>query len=171
MDLHPNQSLLDYEMMKRERNPKTTSPRHGVEAASTPSEVVTAFIAAFNRRDIDGALALVTDDVEYDNVPMGKVFGPEAMLELLSNGITARATAIEWLVLRQVAEGDTVLNERLDRFLLDDRWVEIPVAGVFETRDGRIALWRDFFDDQTVKGQLTSGPAHDLDDANVRHPR
>jgi len=48
------------------------------------------------------------------------------------------------------APGDVVLNERSDRFRSGDRWFELPVAGVFVVRDGRIQLWRDYFDRDTL---------------------
>ena len=32
------------------------------------------------------------------------------------------------------------------RFRAGDRWVEIPLAGVFKIRHGQITLWRDYFD-------------------------
>ena len=51
------------------------------------------------------------------------------------------------------------MNERLDRFQLGGGWVEVPVAGLFVLRDGRIALWRDYFDLATYRRQTgpTSG--------------
>ena len=36
--------------------------------------------------------------------------------------------------------------ERLDRFSVGGKPVELPIAGVFEIRDGKIAAWRDYFD-------------------------
>jgi len=45
----------------------------------TPLETVNAFIQAIENRNVDAAIALVSDNCEYDNVPMGKVFGPEAI--------------------------------------------------------------------------------------------
>jgi len=40
-----------------------------------------------------------------------------------------------------------VMNERSDRFRVGDAWIDLPVAGVFEVGgDGRITLWRDYFD-------------------------
>ena len=50
------------------------------------------------------------------------------------------------MIHHQVAQGDAVMNERNDRFLVGDRWIELPVAGLFVLRDGKIALWRDYFD-------------------------
>jgi len=110
------------------------------------SELVTAFIKAIELGDLDAALALVTDDVVYDNVPFGPVVGPDQIRTILGGGITRAAEKIEWIVTRQVAEGDVVMNERVDRFLINGMWLEISVAGVFVLREGRIALWRDFFD-------------------------
>jgi limonene-1,2-epoxide hydrolase len=39
------------------------------------------------------------------------------------------------------------MNERVDRFTMaDGKDVAIRVAGVFEIRDGKVAVWRDYFD-------------------------
>lgn len=118
-----------------------------------PSDVVTALITACEARDIDAACALVTDDIEYDNVPIGKVFGPEGVRTVLSGGVMAEAREIEWVVHRQVAQGSTVMNERTDRFLVGDRWLEIPIGAVFEVRDGKVSLWRDYFDLESYRRQ------------------
>ncbi|MGB6551992.1 MAG: limonene-1,2-epoxide hydrolase family protein, partial [Candidatus Binataceae bacterium] len=54
---------------------------------------------------------------------------------------------IEFKVLRAAANGNTVFNERIDIFDLGNgKKIELPVAGVFEVRGGKIALWRDYFD-------------------------
>ena len=119
----------------------------------SPGETVTALIEACERRDLDAVCALVTDDIEYDNVPIGKVFGPDGVRSVLSGGVTAAASQVEWVVHRQVENGDTVMNERTDRFLVDGRWIEIPIAAVFEVRDGRVALWRDYFDLESYRRQ------------------
>jgi limonene-1,2-epoxide hydrolase len=119
----------------------------------SPGDIVTALIEACERRDLDSVCALVTDDIEYDNVPIGKVFGPDGVRSVLSGGVTAAASQVEWVVHRQVENGDTVMNERTDRFLVDGRWIEIPIAAVFEVRDGRVALWRDYFDLESYRRQ------------------
>lgn len=119
----------------------------------TPDETVTALVAACEARDLDAVCALVTDDIEYDNVPIGAVHGPDGVRSVLSGGVTAAAEQVEWVVLNQVASGDVVMNERIDRFLVDGRWIEIPIAAVFRLRDGRVCLWRDYFDLETYRRQ------------------
>ena len=42
-----------------------------------------------------------------------------------------------------------VFTERVDRFRIMGKQVALPVAGVFEIRNGKIAAWRDYFDMQT----------------------
>ena len=68
--------------------------------------------------------------------------------------LLASAESSEWVVHREVASDDLVMNERTDRFLVNGNWIELPVAGVFELRDGRIALWRDYFDLETIMKQM-----------------
>ena len=122
----------------------------------TPAETVDAFIAALERKDLEAALELLAEDVEYDNVPMGKVHGREQVRATLGPMITACST-IEWVVHRQAAQDHLVLNERLDRFEMPFGWLEVPVAGVWEVHDGLITLWRDYFDEPTYRRQLPGG--------------
>lgn len=119
----------------------------------TPGELVTALVRACEARDLDRACSLVTDDIEYDNVPMGKVYGPEGVRKVLSAGVTQEATDIEWRVLEQIEQGDIVMNERVDCFLVGGTWIEIPIAALFKVRDGKICLWRDYFDLDTYRKQ------------------
>lgn len=115
----------------------------------TPDELVRSFIKHIEAKDLDSACALMTEDCEYDNVPMSKVFGIEAVKQVLGP-FTAGCSEIDWVIVRQSSAGDmtsgVVLNERIDRFKMGERWVELPLAGVFEVKNGKIALWRDYFD-------------------------
>ncbi|MFN2591099.1 MAG: limonene-1,2-epoxide hydrolase family protein [Actinomycetota bacterium] len=118
-----------------------------------PTEVVTAFLGAITRADYDRAFELVTDDLEYDNVPVPVIHGAAEARMFLENFLSA-VDETEWVVHRLMADGDAVFTERTDRFRFGDRWIDLPVAGVFELRDGKIALWRDYFDLQTALGVM-----------------
>lgn len=121
-----------------------------------PADVVTAFLQAIGRRDFDAAFALVTDDLEYDNVPVPAIHGAAQARSWLENFL-ALVEEIDWQVHRLIADGDVVVTERTDRFRITGRWIDLPVAGVFEVRDGKIALWRDYFDFQTALGATQPG--------------
>ena len=102
---------------------------------------------------------MVSDDCEYDNVPITKVFGKEAMIQILSDFLAA-ATKVEWLIHHQVSDGDmehgVVMNERTDRFEMDGRWIELDIAGLFVVSNGKIALWRDYFDRESFTKALAT---------------
>lgn len=122
----------------------------------SPLEIVNAFLRAAAARDYDTALPLLADDVEYQNMMLPPVHGHAGVRETLE-GLLALCTDSEWVVRREVAQGDLVMNERTDRFRIGDTWTDLPVMGVFELRDGRIALWRDYFDLQTVMNAMSPG--------------
>jgi limonene-1,2-epoxide hydrolase len=122
----------------------------------TPEETVDRFIELICAKDIDGACELVDAACEYDNVPMGKQFGPEGIKALLGPMVDG-LDEVEFVIHRQVAAGRLVLNERSDRFRIGEKWIDLPVAGVFEVGDdGLIVLWRDYFDATTFNEQLTA---------------
>ncbi len=123
---------------------------------SKPGDIVSAFIAAIEAKDLDTALALVADDVSYENVPMTPIAGKAALRAALDRFLGS-AAQVEWIVSRQVESGNVVVNERVDRFQIGDGWLEMPVAGFFEvTPDGLISLWRDYFDLATYTRQMAA---------------
>ena len=121
---------------------------------SIPGSVVTAFIKAIEAKDLDAALALVVDDVSYENVPLTPISG-KATVRTVLEAFLGSATEVQWRVSRQVESGNVVVNERVDRFQIGDGWLELPVAGFFEvTPNGLISLWRDYFDMASYTRQM-----------------
>jgi limonene-1,2-epoxide hydrolase len=115
---------------------------------------VSEFVAAWRRNDVDELMTFIAPDCLYHNIPMEPVKGAAAIRSALS-GFASMASEAEW-VLHQIAENDhgVVLTERTDRFKIGGRWVELPVMGTFELRDGLITAWRDYFDLQQFTSQL-----------------
>ena len=72
-----------------------------------PVETVKAFLDTMMRKDYDEGLKLVTSDVEYDNVPIGKAEGPEGIRAVLEPFFGPTITN-EYKVLRELADGGTV---------------------------------------------------------------
>jgi limonene-1,2-epoxide hydrolase len=115
---------------------------------------VLAFIEAFDANDVDRIMEFFRPDAVYHNVPIQPVQGLDAIRAVIQ-GFLGLASEVEWVV-RNVAESPdgTVLTERLDRFLIREKWVELPVMGAFEVKDGKIVEWRDYFDMQQFQSQL-----------------
>ena len=107
--------------------------------------LVRNFCAAFARRNVDELLDFFTDDAVYHNMPMRPVQGKAAIRGILDMFLSP-AQAVEFAVLNIAAVADTVLTERLDTFVIGASRVELPIAGVFEVVEGKIAAWRDYFD-------------------------
>jgi limonene-1,2-epoxide hydrolase len=113
---------------------------------STDTEqLVTDFCDAWSRRDVDELLTFFTPDAVYHNMPMDPVTGIDQIRNVLALFVPT-STEIEWTVHAIASSGDLVFTERTDRFVMGERSVDLPVAGVFEIRDGKIAKWRDYFD-------------------------
>lgn len=108
-------------------------------------QVVREFCAAWEARDQQRILDAFTDDGVYHNMPMAPAAGKDAIRGLLGM-ILAPATDVRFQITHMVADGDVVLTERIDTFVTGGKTVTLPVMGVFEVRDGKIAAWRDYFD-------------------------
>ncbi len=114
--------------------------------------LVREFCDAWERRDMDELLGYFTDDAVYHNMPMDPVQGHDGIRSVLELFVPG-SSKIEFEILGMASDGDAVFTERVDRFVMGDNTVELPVAGVFEIRDGKIAAWRDYFDMQTFMGE------------------
>ena len=116
----------------------------------SPDELVTEFCKKWLTADPDQLAGYFTEDAVYHNIPMEPVQGREAIKEFIA-GFTAGFDGIDFQVHRQVSDGNVVMNERTDvMHRKDGGEIPLPVTGVFEVVDGRIAAWRDYFDLATV---------------------
>ena len=56
-----------------------------------------------------------------------------------------------------VANGGTVMVERVDNFTIADRPVDLEVAAVFEVgNDGRITRWCDYYDLKSIQDRTAA---------------
>ncbi len=128
---------------------------------SDPVSIVKQFMSLMEQLNYDSALEMVADDVEYTNMPMGTVHGPSGIRSVLEP-FFGPTISNEWIIQAVAVNECTVFMERLDRHQLPGGWAELPVVGVFEVRDGKIARWRDYFDLATIQNGFAAasgGPA------------
>lgn len=114
-----------------------------------PVDVIRSFTDAVARKDYDSALTCLAEDCEYTNLPIGTVNGPAAVRGALEP-FFSQTLENELVFLRTGVDGARVFTERLDRHRLEDRWVELPVMGLWEVEDGKIKVWREYFDLETL---------------------
>jgi limonene-1,2-epoxide hydrolase len=114
--------------------------------------IVTALCMAFERLDADELVEYFADDAVYHNIPLPELRGRAAIHHSLA-GLSTRFRSLRVEMRHQVCSGDLVLNERIDTFTFPDgREVALPIAGVFELRNGKVQRWRDYFDLATFRG-------------------
>ena len=110
-------------------------------------------ISAIEAKDIDAAVALMSEAISYENMPMRPMTGRLVVAKVLQSFLTP-AEEVDWQIVSEIERDDMVFNERLDRFKINGQWLELPIAGVFKVRDGKVVLWRDYFDMATYSDQL-----------------
>ena len=103
------------------------------------------FIEAWSRLDADELAGYFTEDGVYHNMPMGPVAGRDNVRDMIA-GFIGVWTETTWDILNLMSVGDVVIAERLDRTKAGDKAVDLPCTGVFEMENGKIKVWRDYFD-------------------------
>jgi limonene-1,2-epoxide hydrolase len=114
----------------------------------SPGETVSRFIAALTSGNLEEASSLCHEDLVFENVPLvpSRQQGRDQILAGLAQ-IMALCDRVEWEVPFQIEAGQSVVNERVDRFWFNDGvTAEVPVLARWEVVDGLITLWRDYYD-------------------------
>ncbi|CKH69266.1 nuclear transport factor 2 family protein [Mycolicibacterium smegmatis] len=122
-----------------------------------PIAAVETFLNALQEQDFDTAENALAQNLVYQNVGMPTIYGRNRAMKLFRS-MQGRA-GFEVKIHRSAADGAAVLNERTDVLTFGPLRVQFWVCGVFEVHDGRITLWRDYFDyldifKATVRGLL-----------------
>jgi limonene-1,2-epoxide hydrolase len=117
-----------------------------MRAMSNPESVVRDFCAAFSKLDITALLEFFAEDAVYHNIPIAPVEGKAGIEATLKQFLDPNGSA-EFEIRNLASRGSVVLTERVDRFNVNGKQVELPVMGTFEVgEDGKITAWRDYFD-------------------------
>lgn len=108
-------------------------------------QVIREFIDTWSTLDADRIASFFTEDGTYHNIPASAVTGRDKVSEFIK-GFTANWTKTEWELVSLIEEGDIVVAERVDKTDLGDKHVDLPCLGIFEMENGKIRVWRDYFD-------------------------
>ena len=108
-------------------------------------KIVREFIQAWSRLDPQELSSYFSEDGVYHNMPSGPVRGRENVKKMIA-GFIAAWTETRWDILNLISAGNVVIAERLDRTRAGDKTVDLPCTGVFELENGKIKVWRDYFD-------------------------
>ena len=120
---------------------------------SAARDVTTAFWDALYDRDWERLKTFFADDSIYYDVPVGPTAaarGPESIEARLRLGIEP-LTRYDHQPGVVVADGDVVVTEHVELWGWETgESVALPFVSVQTVRDGKIRLWKDYWDQQTL---------------------
>jgi limonene-1,2-epoxide hydrolase len=115
---------------------------------------VRAFFDAWVERDPDRLTSFFAADGTWIEANRDAAKGPDeirAVFELQ----TGFGSDFSFEFKRLEVVGDSVFTERVDRFVINDMAMAVPVAGIFDfDGEGRITSWRDYYDWSLLEAQL-----------------
>ncbi len=109
-------------------------------------QIIRDFIKTWSTLDVEKITSFFTEDGTYHNIPASAVTGRENVAEFIK-AFAANWTSTDWEIITLIEEGDVVVAERVDKTDIEgDKHVDLPCLGIFEMKDGKIHVWRDYFD-------------------------
>jgi limonene-1,2-epoxide hydrolase len=108
------------------------------------TRTVEGFLNALQDEDFDTIEALFDDELVYENVGFSRIRGGRRTAKLLSR--MQGRIGFQVKIHRIAADGNAVLTERTDALIIGPLRIQFWACGIFEVRDGRITLWRDYVD-------------------------
>lgn len=119
-------------------------------------QVVRTFCDAFDGRDAEALRPYFTDDVVYHNIPLDPAVGIDATVAFI-DAFFGMCDSMTIETVNLAVHGSVVLTERIDTFTIGEIVAPLLVMGTFEVRDGRIGVWRDYFDLGQITAMLSGG--------------
>ena len=104
------------------------------------------FIGAWEDKNLNKILLMMSESCRYHNIPMKPLEGHDKIRTFIAP-VLEMSHKIAWEI-HNIAEDDrgNVFTERTDKFLINDKWIELPVCGIMTFSDGLMTHWRDYFD-------------------------
>lgn len=119
-------------------------------------QVVQDFCDMMVKRDAEALRPFLADNVVYQNAGMPASAGIDAVLANVAGQFAMFPDSYEYRTVNAVAEGDVVMNERLDMVTRPDGTVHgLPVMGTFVVKGEKIARWTDYWDSGLIAKMMS----------------
>jgi limonene-1,2-epoxide hydrolase len=120
-------------------------------ADENKTATVQAILAAWSSSDPEAVASLFSTDGVFHCVMRQPIVGKEAFSRHLQNLQSFKPGNKVDIQVKHIGLIDgLVFTERLDRVLINGKQGEIPAVGIFEVKDGKVAQWREYFDQATL---------------------
>lgn len=124
---------------------KTTSNIDATYIQAQSEEVVERFLTALVEQDHNVISELLHSDVLYTNVSLPTFRGGKRVAGLIKLALSS-SRKLQVKNHQIVAKGNIVLTERTDIVEIGPLHIAFWVCGTFKVENGKIILWRDYFD-------------------------
>ncbi|MBJ9371985.1 MULTISPECIES: limonene-1,2-epoxide hydrolase family protein [Acinetobacter] len=135
---------------------KTTSNIDVTYIQAQSEEVVERFLTALVEQDHNVISELLHSDVLYTNVSLPTFRGGKRVAGLIKLALSS-SRKLQVKNHQIVAKGNIVLTERTDIVEIGPLHIGFWVCGTFKVENGKIILWRDYFDWLNVSQGLLRG--------------
>ncbi len=123
----------------------------GTDSIAGGAKVVRAFVESWAKAPLDETVGYLAEDVHFVNVPIPEpIEGRAKAKEFLEPFFVKDPLIIPFQFQTEIkqilSDGPNVMLERVDTFKIAGKQWSIPVVGVFEVKNGKITVWKDYFD-------------------------
>lgn len=125
-------------------------------AQQSAEHVVRRFLKALEAKDHDQIAHLLSPDLHYTNVSLPTLRGGKQVSKLFKK-LMVKDLDITLHIHELACTGNTVMTERTDAFSIGPFHMRFWVFGNFHVENGKITLWRDYFDWMNITGGLLTG--------------
>ena len=123
--------------------------------SESAESVVRTYLAAMERSDADELASYFSDDAVFIDGPRGTHVGIDAIRTEIESMAMLSSFSVEVKAL--VANGGTVMTERVDTFGIQGKSFDLEVAAVIEVDgDNRIKRWRDYYDLRSLEERMAA---------------
>ncbi len=121
------------------------------------AHTVEVMLSSLQDQEFDSVAAALDDNLVYQNVGFPTIRGRARAMKLFRS--MEGRMGFEVKIHRIAVNGASVLTERTDVLEFGRLRLQFWVCGVFEVANGRITLWRDYFDMWDITKALLRGLA------------
>jgi limonene-1,2-epoxide hydrolase len=120
-------------------------------------KVANDMVQAWNNREWEQMFDLFAEDGVLHSVGNKPMNGREEIRERLAT-LLAGIDQIELKILNMGVVDDVVFLERADDFTFNGRHGVVPVVGVMEIENGKVKMWREYYDHATLADAVAPAP-------------
>ena len=111
----------------------------------TAEEIVRAEIAAWGRNDIDEIMSHFADDATFDIGPSFPQLSGRDAIHKIMKAFFDRGKCVDLEIRHLAVDGNVVLMERFDHWIVEGKQTSWPVMGAYQVDDQKITAWREYY--------------------------